>query len=51
MGLSAGIAAAAMALGLTLSFLVPQLPPSFAVLSVAVLSYVGAALVSVVRSH
>ena len=39
LALSAGLAAAAMAVGLTLSFLVPWLPPSFAVIATAALVY------------
>jgi zinc/manganese transport system permease protein len=43
LGLSAAIAVASMWLGLTASYLVPTLPPSFAILAVATLAYVCAA--------
>jgi zinc/manganese transport system permease protein len=49
MALSSGIASAAMALGLVLSFLVPTLPPSFCVLALATAAYVAAHVVSAVR--
>jgi zinc/manganese transport system permease protein len=49
MAVSAGVAAASMAVGLTVSYLVPRLPPSFSVLAVAVLAYAGSYVVSVRR--
>jgi zinc/manganese transport system permease protein len=49
MAVSTGVATASMVLGLTASFLVPSMPPSFAVLAIAVLAYIGAYVVSVVR--
>jgi zinc/manganese transport system permease protein len=42
LGLSAGIGVASMWLGLTASYVVPALPPSFAILAVATLSYLAA---------
>ena len=44
LGLSAGIAVASMWLGLTASYLVPKLPPSFAILAVATLTYLATAV-------
>ncbi|GAA4203060.1 metal ABC transporter permease [Actinocatenispora rupis] len=44
LALSAGIAVASVWIGLTASFLVPVLPPSFAILAVASLTYLGAAV-------
>jgi zinc/manganese transport system permease protein len=44
LGLSAGIAVASMWLGLTASYLVPKLPPSFAILAAATLTYLATAL-------
>jgi zinc/manganese transport system permease protein len=44
LGLSAGIAVASMWVGLTASYLVPKLPPSFAILAVATLIYCATAL-------
>lgn len=49
LALSAGIAVASVWLGLTASYAVPVLPPSFAILTVAVLVYLGAIIVSVRR--
>ncbi len=51
LGLSAGIALASMWLGLAASYLVPRLPPSFAILAVATLAYVLAALAGRLRGH
>jgi zinc/manganese transport system permease protein len=42
LGLSAGIAVASMWAGLTASYLVPAMPPSFAILCVATLTYLAA---------
>ena len=42
LGLSAGFSVGAMWAGLTLAYLVPQLPPSFAIISVASAIYVAA---------
>ncbi len=50
MAVSSGIATGSMVVGLTVSFLVPRMPPSFAVLAVAVLAYVAAYLTSAVRT-
>lgn len=41
LALSAAIAAASMWVGLTLSYLVPQVPPSFAIMGVAAAAYVA----------
>jgi zinc/manganese transport system permease protein len=41
---SAGLAVAAMWLGLALAYVVPQLPPSFAIISVASATYLSAAV-------
>jgi zinc/manganese transport system permease protein len=43
-GLSAAIAVASMWAGLTASYALPAMPPSFAILTVATLAYVGAVL-------
>jgi zinc/manganese transport system permease protein len=42
LALSAGIAVASVWLGLTVSYLLPSLPPSFAILAVATLTYLAA---------
>jgi zinc/manganese transport system permease protein len=42
LGLSAGIAVASMWLGLTGSYLIPAMPPSFAILAVATFAYLAA---------
>lgn len=41
LGLSAGIAVASVWIGLTASYSIPKLPPSFAILAVATLSYLA----------
>ncbi|MCW2637771.1 MAG: transporter [Dactylosporangium sp.] len=42
LALSAGIAVASVWIGLTASYTIPAMPPSFAILTVATLTYVGA---------
>ncbi len=42
LGLSAGIAVGSMWVGLTASYLIPAMPPSFAILAVATLTYLAA---------
>ncbi|NJC69589.1 metal ABC transporter permease [Planosporangium thailandense] len=49
MGLSAGIAVASVWIGLTASYAVPALPPSFAILTVATLGYLGAIIATRTR--
>lgn len=49
--LSAALAVAAMWTGLTASYLVPRLPPSFAVISVATGTYAGVAAVTGLRGR
>ena len=44
MGLSSGLSVAAMALGLVVSYVVPKVPPSFAIIAVASAFYGGALL-------
>jgi zinc/manganese transport system permease protein len=46
LALSGGIAVASTWIGVILSYLIPSLPPSSAILGVATLTYVGAALVA-----
>jgi zinc/manganese transport system permease protein len=46
LALAGGIAVASTWIGVVLSYLIPSLPPSSAILGVATLTYVGAALVS-----
>jgi zinc/manganese transport system permease protein len=47
----AGIAVASVWIGLTASCLVPKLPPSFAILAVATVAYLGAIGVSRLRQR
>jgi zinc/manganese transport system permease protein len=49
MGLSAAIAVGSVWLGLTASYLVPGMPPSFCILAVASATFLGAIAVSNVR--
>jgi len=44
LGLSVVFAVGAMWIGLTVAYLAPQLPPSFAIISVATATYVAATL-------
>jgi zinc/manganese transport system permease protein len=44
--ISAGIAVASVWIGLAVSYTVPQVPPSFGILAVATLAYVGSVAVS-----
>jgi zinc/manganese transport system permease protein len=50
LGLSAALALAATWVGLTLAYLIPSLPPSFAVIALATLIYLAATLVGRDRS-
>jgi len=50
LAIAGGIAVASTWVGVILSYLVPSLPPSSAILGVATLAYVGAALVARARS-
>jgi zinc/manganese transport system permease protein len=49
LALSAVLAGAALWLGLTLSYAVPRLPPSFSVIAVAAVIYAGAGVTSMLR--
>jgi zinc/manganese transport system permease protein len=49
LALAAGLAVAALWVGLTLSYVVPWLPPSFAVIAVAAAVYAGAGVTSMLR--
>jgi zinc/manganese transport system permease protein len=49
LALSAGLAVAALWVGLILSYVVPRLPPSFAVIAVAAALYAGAGVASMLR--
>ena len=49
LALAAGLAVAALWVGLTLSYAVPRLPPSFAVIAVAAAAYAGAGVTSMLR--
>jgi zinc/manganese transport system permease protein len=51
LALSAGIAVASVWIGLTVSYLVPKLPPSFAILTVAALTYLAAIVVGGLRQR
>ena len=51
LAISGGIAVASTWIGVVLSYLVPSLPPSSAILGVATLAYVVSALVARVRSQ
>ncbi|MEN3310077.1 MAG: zinc/manganese transport system permease protein [Micromonosporaceae bacterium] len=49
LALSAGIAVASVWIGLTASYAIPKVPPSFAILAVATLSYLAAIAASLLR--
>ncbi len=51
LALSAAIAVASMWIGLTASYLIPKMPPSFAILAVATLTYLGAITATQPRRH
>ena len=49
LALSAGIAVASMWIGLVVSFAVPQVPPTFAIIAVATLALIVSAAIAYVR--
>ncbi len=51
LALSAAIAVGSVWIGLTASYLIPKLPPSFAILAVATLTYLAAIAVNQLRRH
>jgi zinc/manganese transport system permease protein len=51
LGLSAAIAVASVWIGLTASYLVPNMPPSFAILAIATLTYLATVTASQLRRH